>query len=141
MSGQYDVCEKHDCLKIHPEDIKYFKQMNNFDFEYYLSTNNDLEPIFGLDYELLWKHFNSRGLNEHRLYRFKMPNLREKFDYEYYIRHNNDVAALMDNNSAQLKGYDWLWHHWTNHGIKELREHRFSLNKYYYINEFYCMCD
>lgn len=100
----------------------------DFDWEFYLQYNNDVQIIYGYNIHGAVLHYNEHGKYEDRIYSENMlfkryPSL-VHFDWEYYRDNNSDLLNL-----NRYKLYD----HYINQGYKEKRNVFFSMPIFHYL--------
>jgi hypothetical protein len=111
--------------------------IENFDWNFYLSNNNDLVKN-GINNKVLsWDHWIIFGKNENRDFKLLMDKLttpvndlnncvivnEDNFDWKFYLKSNND---LVENNIITKER---AWHHWLTIGKTEDRILRIINNK------------
>lgn len=89
---------------------KYHKDINEFDYEFYIQYYDDLLINGIFNKELAYKHYCNSGKNENRI-----SNL--NFNYYYYKQHNNDLI-----NMTNIE----LWNHFKNNGLFENRKYKLN---------------
>ena len=82
-----------------------FKNLNKFDYEFYIQNNLDLLVNGIYNQRLALEHYNNLGKNEKRISNFN-------FDFNYYRNNNSDLINFSDIE---------LWNHFKNYGFKEKR--------------------
>ena len=91
--------------------------IDNFDWEYYLKKNKDLQKNGVNTKELLWHHWVEFGSIEKRKFRLISVEI-DDFDWEYYIEKHSDLRQ----NNINTK--ESAWTHWITFGMNEKRKMR-----------------
>jgi hypothetical protein len=95
------------------------KEYINFNWEYYIKNNIDLNNI--KTKQEAWEHWINHGKKEGRQILENNFIDYDAFNWEYYIKNNDDLNNIKTKKEA--------WEHWTNHGKYENRIYKKKVKK------------
>lgn len=106
------------------------EKIPDFDWEFYLQYNNDVQIIYGYNMYGAILHYNEHGKYEGRIYSenmlFKRYPFLIHFDWNYYMENNSDLINL-----SRYKLFD----HYINQGYSEKRNTFFSTPIFHYFHQ------